>query len=520
MEKTWEDVVKSFNTCPYLFIGSGLTRRYLGLPDWSGLLEHFCSRLSSDEFAYAALRQQGENDFGKMGDILEERFNDRWFEDKSFRTDSEFVSGFVKKEVSPFKAEIAEYISSFAEPVDGFSEEIKVLSEICNKNISGIITTNYDSFLENNVAPDYKIYVGQEELIFSSIQSIGEIFKIHGSVTKPESIILTGKDYLRFDRKCAYLAAKLMTVFVEYPIIFIGYSISDDNIRKILAAIVDGLSSSQIAQLTNRFIFIRWVPELGNEIKISEHSKDIGGTMVPMTLVETASFLRIFQALRGKRNGYPIRFLRYMKDAVCEYVMTAEPTKNMLVMPYTPNIPEHELILYVGADKEYKRQGLVGVDLEQWYKEIMFDGTIKYNADDILEYGYPIVAKRATKSLLPVFKFLSRAKKLHKNVKVIANYDDLLNNDIIKQRAKVCNKNGVDDIVKDSGLDDNNKARYIAALTKDKIKIEELESFIKNLFMKYPNALSTCFENKNLSTNLRRIIRIYDFLKYSNDVNN
>lgn len=512
MERTWEDVVKSFNTCPYLFIGSGLTRRYLGLPDWSGLLEHFCSRLSGDEFAYAALKQQGENDFGKMGDILESRFNERWFVDKKFRTDSELVSDFVKNGVSPFKAEIAEYINSFVDPVGSFLEEIKVLREICNKNISGIITTNYDSFLENNVAPDYKIYVGQEELIFSSIQSIGEIFKIHGSVTKPDSIILTRKDYLRFDRKCAYLAAKLMTVFVEYPIIFMGYSISDDNIRKILAAIVEGLSSSQIAQLTDRFVFIRWVPELGNEIRISEHSKDIDGTIVPMTLVETASFLRIFQALRGKRNGYPVRFLRYMKEALCDYAMTTEPTSHLLVRPYDPNVPDEELVFSIGTRNEFTRQGLVGISLEQWYKEIIFDGTIKSSADDILQWCYPRMIRSQNK--LPVFKFLSKATKEFSDVKTVKNYDELLNATLVEARENGYGENTLDEILMNPDLDDNKKSYYIALLPKNAVDIVVLEKFIRDIFDRYPDVLSTKFKNKWFSSNMRRLIRIYDFLKY------
>lgn len=92
------------------------------------------------------------------------------------------------------------------------------------------------------IAPSYKVYTGQEELIFSPLQEVAEIFKIHGSVNKPSSIVITGEDYDYFNRNCAYLAAKLITIFMEYPIIFIGYSISGPNIRTILQAMVICLS--------------------------------------------------------------------------------------------------------------------------------------------------------------------------------------------------------------------------------------------------------------------------------------
>ena len=53
-------------------------------------------------------------------------------------------------------------------------------------------------------------------------------------------------DDISFEKKNPYLAAKLLTIFTEHPIIFIGYSLTDENILKILNSIAQCLTSDNL----------------------------------------------------------------------------------------------------------------------------------------------------------------------------------------------------------------------------------------------------------------------------------
>ena len=112
---------------------------------------------------------------------------------------------------------------------DVLREELDIFS---NMNPPAIITTNYDSALES-MYKGYRVYGSQSEMISASLQNVGEIYKIHGTVSNHGSIVLTRGDYERFEQRNKYLIAKLLTIFTENPIVFIGYSLSDENIKNI-----------------------------------------------------------------------------------------------------------------------------------------------------------------------------------------------------------------------------------------------------------------------------------------------
>lgn len=89
---TIEDIINNFNTTPFLFIGSGMSRRYLNLPDWKGLLKYFAEKVSNDEFAYDSYENKAKTMECKCGimpkvaELIQQDFDKKWFEDEQIRT--------------------------------------------------------------------------------------------------------------------------------------------------------------------------------------------------------------------------------------------------------------------------------------------------------------------------------------------------------------------------------------------------------------------------------------------------
>ena len=150
--------------------------------------------------------------------LIQDAYDAAWYSNANIRTLDEHGLEAVERGASPFKMEVAEFLKNSSNPIDKYGEEIQKLKNLSKKNLSGVITTNYDLFFENTFA-DYKTFVGQDNLCFSAIQGIAEIYKIHGSISEPESIVINDADYRVFKEKGKYLASKLMTIFMEYPII-------------------------------------------------------------------------------------------------------------------------------------------------------------------------------------------------------------------------------------------------------------------------------------------------------------
>lgn len=513
-----EDLVEKFNTTPFLFLGSGITRRYFGLPDWRGLLEHFAREVKDDDFAYSAYENKAvkeANNNGllpKVAEIIQADYDEKWFSDASMRNLDSKELELVKAGVSPFKAEIAHFIKEKSQIVEEYRAEMALLREISARSIAGVITTNYDTFVEDNFEGFTK-FVEQKQLIFSAIQGVAEIYKIHGSVEMPDSIVINEKDYIDFDRNSEYLAAKLMTIFMEYPIVFMGYSISDSNIQKIIRSIVNCLDGDQLKLLEDRFIFVEYQQgKVGAEV--TPFTIMIDDKPLTMKKVVVEDFKIVYRALQGKKAKLPVRILRRFKQELYDYTITNTPTANMRVAGIDDSrVADEELVLAIGKVSDLGLKGLHGLKADEWYRNIIL-GDIEFTADDLLEYAFPDLIKQNS-GCLPLNKYLNEATKDFPECKEAAKRQDfnhIISATIKKNRKKIGTYNSVNQLWKNEKESLVKASDLIAHLTEDNIDVDELEAVLKEIFENDVNVLQGT--NSSLKTNIRRLIRIYDYIKW------
>ncbi|MBU1170272.1 MAG: SIR2 family protein [Proteobacteria bacterium] len=399
--------LNKFDTTPFLFVGTGLSLRYINAETWEGLLRKF-AELSKDnkEFSYEIYLENAKQQskgllksgslFSKIAGLIEKDFNLKWLQDKRFLKNRESFGNIAKQGVSPFKIEIADH---FNKKKINYSDEnlseINILRRVGERSVSGVITTNYDTLLED-IFPNFKTYVGQDELLFSSTQSIAEIYKIHGCCNNPKTIIITDHDYNNFNCKNAYLTSKLLTIFIEHPIIFLGYSLSDENIEEILKSLANCLSEEKISILKDRLFFIEWNNGHPENDEISTFRKSFGSNKsIDMTRIYVNDFSVIYHALLNKKAKYNPRVLRELKHDIYKLILTNKPTKRMTVnINESSKIDSIDYVIGVGetgdiesiniSNNNLSKVGYESIDAADIYRDIIYDSE-NYDGKMIIE---------------------------------------------------------------------------------------------------------------------------------------
>lgn len=317
------------NQFPMLFIGSGIPKRYVeGFPTWTSLLEHFWN-LAVDASFYGKMNELTDRYKGLpepeisfrcntemasyIEDIYNEKFNEGKIEIPSFTQKDAYIN-----KTSPFKVAISKHFEKI-NLANEKKSEIKKFAAMLNK-AQVIFTTNYDQFIEKAYElNEIKItkYVGNTGF-FSNTYNYSELYKIHGCITEPKQIIITDHDYNLFNSKSILISSKIVSLLMGSPLIFMGYSLTDLNIRKIIKKVVESLTEKEIALLEERLILVEY---LKGENQLREevlYDKDLG---CKFKIIKTDNYERIYDVISSIDQGLSPYMLRKFNSVIKEIII-------------------------------------------------------------------------------------------------------------------------------------------------------------------------------------------------------
>lgn len=400
------------------------------------------------------------------------------------------------------------------------------------RSVAAVITTNYD-FLTRIVFPDFKEYVGQDDMLFAPLMGVQEVYKIHGCASKAESIVITRNDYERFDEKQLYLAAKLLTIFIEHPVVFLGYSIADVNIRKILASIAFCLDEQQVEYIKNNLLFVEYsasahsVPSI-NEMELSF---DIQGKTKCLKMIKVSlnDFRPLFEALGRKTFTYNPRLLAQLKRDIYTVVSKNAPTATF-VLPDEKTTQENMLngVTLMPVTKAMEYRGFSRLSPKDIYEGLFSENELKYSRQKELLEGISDVCEQQLKpafvessNYLPLCFYFQHYHKAGGNLSKLddnlvryvreLHAGDFVAKSIPEEYRKLSTWEEIEDKIRARGYKSHH-VRALYLISPALVDTERLRKFLLELINHFYGK-----ENK-LTTEVRQLIRYYDFLVYKNEL--
>ena len=481
IQKKLIEVLSQKATSPFFFLGSGFSRRYIGLEKWDELLKVFADKVGKP---YGYYKSNANGNLPQVASLIAKDFQDKIWSDEKFFSFREKYGDNLTTDESAFKYAISEYLQSKLKPSISdylnLSKEIEILQKL---NVDSIITTNWDTFIEQ-LFPSYEVYIGQEELLFSNSILMGEIFKIHGSITEPDSLVVTQKDYDTFSIKNPYLAAKLITIFVEHPIIFIGYSLNDPNIISLISSIVSCLNTEKLRLLQNNLIFI----------------------------VSAYSYEPVYNAINSIQRKIPAKVLRCCKEQFYQLILTQDPQNKMAVIDGN-NIDKKSDIEFLWGIGVVSNQpssiGYKSIGVNEIIKDVLNINKAHLDSDSILKLSIP-----ECQGYVPKYKFLrdvgvnsiEKLKKSPYTGLLLYKKNDLENKSYKNTFAKKYSNKSIADLIKQ--LDKDKVCFFIIYAKLQSDDIELIEKFLVDNYEHY-------MVNKGqYRSYYRKLVCYYDLLKY------
>ena len=506
-----ENIIQQKNL-PALFIGTGISKRYWeNCPNWDELLLSLANDIGISASAFAA--QKGRFKIAhpeitpgllsqKMASYLQEKMLA-----KIENGELDPLSLFLEKEnnrclsgTDYFKMLVAKKVRNYSLN-EAMKEELELFKKIGNK-ISMVFTTNYDTFLEREVFPEFTVYTNQNQYYFRDA-TYGEIYKIHGSVTDPNSIILCENDYKIFENSLKLISAKLINALLDFPIIFLGYSLEDENIRKILSDFVNSFDDKILQRVKKSLILISYDADT-NDLIEGEKQFSNSGKSITVTTIKTNNFTAIYEYINRLQPTATSYELKKYKEMITRILFSAAKGEKTIYAKNLDKASDKEIAVYIAHKNDidtFSKSTLL-IDVEEILEKALFEKDMPY--EDLAKDWYES-KKIKSNQYVPTFHIMHSLTKpltaygehFQKNyLNLKKTFNSLLANKLhVKPSLSKLNK-AIEETYNKTTSNRQTKQLEIArfcwsTFLAGKISISEYQSILQELYNKDPSILQT-----------------------------
>ncbi len=325
-----KDSLFGFKKPPILLMGSGISRRYVaGAPNWRDLLIRIGKKIGIEDIvpfendAERKCRDSGLDPRSHRYPVLATEMQE--YLDARLKAQEIMIEDLLNgEELDKYHSRSAEAIKIMAaaecshlkiDPDSPLSEEIGYLRMLPDI-VPCVITTNYDSIIEDGLFENrFKVYSRVSDYYLSGSQGIGEVFKIHGTCEDPSTLVLTEEDYERFDKRASIVSAKILSVLCDYPMIIMGYSIEDGDVKKILDNLMSSLDDDKLRELEKNIIFIEYASDVAG-IEPSTWRVPFEDHVMLLKSFRTCDFAPIFKEIASMEASVSPATVRKIRQVV------------------------------------------------------------------------------------------------------------------------------------------------------------------------------------------------------------
>ena len=297
-------------------------------------------------------------------------------------------------------------------------------------------------------------------------------------------------------------------MLLHSPIIFLGYSLTDRNVRKLIKSFAMSLSDQEKEELEKRLLLVQW--EKGSEKLVEQviNDPDLG---CRLTVIRTDNYSLIYDKIAEINQGVAPAEVRRYQHVIKQLIIEkgkAGSLQSDLVSPnelddIEKNLKDRNIVVAIGDSKLIFNMP----NVVEYILDYIRDDT-EQNNDTMLRF----IASQ-NNNILPFWRYLSEEsilksslaesekEKLRKRLRTFVDVKDQI--DLLQFTEKY---NSLEEI-KNAGLKEYHKHCVVAANI-DTIGIEKCREYIIDEL----NKIKSKGEIK-VPTTLRRLALIYDFKK-------